>query len=130
MHYILYNEDGSIEDSMFATNPIDAEKSAGLRGINYIVDPSNGETTYTSIVNGELVEQTAEEAAEVNAIQLTEDRRDERRQTFTTTLDKMNPIWFGELSSTEQDDLREWRRLWLDYPATGTKPDDLDIFNR
>ena len=57
------------------------------------------------------------------------DRREERRRKFANTLDKMNPIWYEELSSTEQDDLREWRQTWLDYPETGVKPDDLSIFD-
>ena len=132
-YYLLYNSTGAISEIVHViqtSDEVSAQTTAEANGLSYIVDPSNGETTYTSIVNGELVEQTAEEAAEAEAIQLTEDRRDERRQAFTYTLDKMNPIWYEELSSTEQDDLREWRQTWLDYPATGIKPDDLDIFNR
>ena len=70
------------------------------------------------------------EIDEIESEQTLVDRREERRRKFANTIDKMNPIWFEELSSTDQDDLREWRQTWLDYPATGIKPDDLDIFNR
>ena len=72
---------------------------------------------------------TQAEIDEIESDNTLADRREERRRKFANTLDKMNPIWYEELSSTEQDDLREWRQTWLDYPETGVKPDDLSIFD-
>ena len=76
-----------------------------------------------------VVQLTQDAIDDLEAEEAIEERREERRRKFAETIDKMNPIWLEELSSTAYDDLREFRQTWLDYPATGIKPDDLDFFN-
>ena len=126
MNYTIYNADGSWFGTFGHVDPaMIPEGGTSVEGAH---------DQYTRLVStGALSAVTPFSQAELDEIEADQelaDRREERRLVFSGTLDKMNPIWFGELSSTEQDDLREWRRLWLDYPATGTKPDDLDIFDR
>ena len=58
-------------------------------------------------------------------------RRKERQQKFSETLDTMNPIWYNGLTSQQKTDLETWRQQWLDYPSTGVEPTDslvADIF--
>ncbi len=53
-----------------------------------------------------------------------EARREDRREEFAATLDRMNPIWYSTLTSAQQTSLSTWRTAWLDYPndETNTKP--------
>ena len=60
-----------------------------------------------------------------------EDRRSKRNAKFATTIDRMNPLWYNSLDSTQQSNLATWRQQWLDYPSTGTLPNEAlvqDIF--
>lgn len=43
-------------------------------------------------------------------------RRQERTEEFTTTLDRLNPIWYASLTTEQQSSLAMWRAAWLDYP--------------
>ena len=60
--------------------------------------------------------------------ELEQERRQERSMKFAQTLDLMNGAWYDTLTAQEKTDLATWRTAWLDYPSTGTKPDDLDLF--
>ena len=60
-----------------------------------------------------------------NIDELKAERRMEREEVFAETLDKMNPIWYSQLSETQLAELEVWRQAWLDYPDTGIKPDML-----
>jgi len=53
-----------------------------------------------------------------------DERREERKVEFSNTLDKMNPLWFNSLTTTQQANLTTWRTAWMDYPASGVRPDD------
>ncbi len=58
-------------------------------------------------------------------------RQSERTKVFSITIDKLNPIWYNSLTSTQQSNLATWRQQWLDYPSTGTIPNEAlvqDIF--
>ena len=60
-----------------------------------------------------------------------EDRRSKRNAKFATTIDRMNPVWYNSLDSTQQSNLATWRQQWLDYPSTGIIPNEAlvqDIF--
>ena len=72
---------------------------------------------------------TTPDGFDVSTSTLLDYRREVRTKTFETTLDRMNPIWYSNLTAQEQTDLATWRQAWLDYPATGVRPTDLDIFN-
>ena len=56
-------------------------------------------------------------------------RRDERKEIFAFTIDAMSAFWHNSLSSEKQQEISTWRQAWLDYPETGNRPDDLDIFS-
>lgn len=56
-------------------------------------------------------------------------RRNERREEFSYTLDRMNPAWYNSLTDTQKTSLETWRQEWLDYPETGVLPTRVDIFN-
>lgn len=73
-------------------------------------------------VDGELVEAIIVPA---NDEELLESRRLERRDVFTDTLDKLNWFWASSMTIEQQDEVAAWRQAWLDYPATGIKPDML-----
>lgn len=62
------------------------------------------------------------------ATELAQERRQERSFKFAHTLDLMNGAWYNALSTQQKTDLATWRQAWLDYPSTGIKPDDLDLF--
>jgi len=53
-----------------------------------------------------------------------------RALKFEVTVDKMNPVWYNNLTSDQQTRLAAWRQEWLDYPTTNTEPttDVTDIF--
>ena len=61
---------------------------------------------------------TAEEQTERD----TDVRRSERFEVFSRTLDRLNPIWYRELDTTERGEIRAWRQAWLDSPETGITP--------
>ena len=58
-----------------------------------------------------------------------EKRRIMRKDAFSSTIDKMNPLWYDSLTEEQQTSLAAWRTAWLDYPSTGDKPEPLDIFD-
>ncbi len=75
------------------------------------------------LVDGNLVDYTPTKTAE--------DIRNERISIFSRTIDMMNPVWYNSLDSTQQNNLATWRQQWLDYPSTGTIPNEAlvqDIF--
>ena len=72
---------------------------------------------------------TTPDGFDVSVDTLAEYRRGERLEEFSRTIDRMNPIWYNSLTAQEQTDLATWRQAWLDYPATGVRPTDLDIYN-
>ena len=51
-------------------------------------------------------------------------RREERREEFANTLDRMNPLWHNSLTSAQQAQLATWRTAWLNYPNSeaNTRP--------
>jgi len=57
------------------------------------------------------------------------ERRDERREIFAFTIDAMSAYWQNSLSSEQHQEIATWRQAWLNYPETGIRPDDLDIFS-
>ena len=61
-----------------------------------------------------------------------EERRNDRREEFSHTLDKMNSIWYDSLSSDDLSELRTWRSSWLDYPTTpsASRPIRLSMFDK
>ena len=61
-----------------------------------------------------------------------EERRNDRREEFFYTLDKMNSIWYDSLSSAELSELTAWRTAWLDYPTTpsASRPIRLSMFDK
>lgn len=61
-----------------------------------------------------------------------EERRNDRREEFSYTLDKMNSIWYDSLSSAELSELTAWRTAWLDYPTTpsASRPIRLSMFDK
>ena len=93
---------------------------------------------HLGITNGVLAGRTAwlssnEEPVYVEPTlteeQIVENRRDDRTDVFSRTLDVMNTIWYSSLTAEQQAEIAVWRQAWLDYPATGVRPEDLAIFN-
>ena len=58
-----------------------------------------------------------------------ENRRLERTEEFSQTLDKLNASWWDSLTDTEKTEVNTYRASWLDYPSTGVKPTRPSIFN-
>ena len=125
--YTVYDPDGRFWATYTESS---GERNNVPDGYSYV---DGIQDQYTRLVTGfgisAVTPFSQAEIDEIESEQTLVDRREERRRKFANTLDKMNPIWFEELSSTEQDDLREWRQTWLDYPSTGVKPDALSIFD-
>lgn len=61
-----------------------------------------------------------------------EERRNDRREEFSQTLDRMNPLWHESLSSDELSALSVWRTSWLNYPSTpsASRPIRLSMFDK
>lgn len=57
------------------------------------------------------------------------ERREERDEEFSQTIDMMNPPWYNSLTDTQKSSLETWRQEWLNYPETGILPTRVDIFN-
>ena len=51
-----------------------------------------------------------------------ESRRNERKEKFSETIDKMNIVWYNSLTQDQKTNLETWRQQWLDYPSTGISP--------
>ena len=120
VEYTQYRDDGSFMGSFETSGEVPI-------GDNYI---SGAQSRFSRLANGEVVAFTESEIDAIESEELTERRRTERADKFSDTLDKMNPIWYSELTSEQQTELATFRNTWLDYPETGVKPDDLDVFNR
>ena len=56
-----------------------------------------------------------------------EKRRIIRRDMFSNTIDRMNPVWWSQLTTAQQQSFHAFRQVWLDYPANGTIPETIDI---
>jgi hypothetical protein len=69
------------------------------------------------------------EDADTSDQQLKEDRRGERAEEFSQTIDRMNPPWYNSLTATQKTSLETWRQEWLNYPDTGILPTRVEIFN-
>ena len=127
IEYTVYDPDGRFYATFTESDDVPNNVPEGYSYVDGIQDQ------YTRLETlGAWSEVTPFSQAEIDEIESDNtlvDRREERRRKFANTIDKMNPIWFEELSSTEQDDLIEWRQTWLDYPSTGVKPNALSIFD-
>jgi len=58
-----------------------------------------------------------------------QERRKERTEEFSQTLDKLNASWWDSLTDTEKTEVNTYRTAWLDYPSTEVKPTRPSIFN-
>ena len=56
-------------------------------------------------------------------------RRAERATAFSTTIDRLNPIWYDGLTDLQKAEIAAWRTAWLNYPETNVKPGNLSLFN-
>ena len=120
MFYLLIDTDGYIQ---VATNSMEAATANLSDDLTLVTLDSEVDISLKRYVDSELVALPDDNSEVLNS------RRVERAIIFSTTLDLMNPIWYDSLTDDEQTALAAWRTAWLDYPATGTRPDDLDIFN-
>ena len=116
--YILHDSEGTILG-------ISIEMPISVEGTTVLVMESEKipDDHLKMVVNGELVDSPT--LIEATIIQ---DRRSERMGMFSQTLDVLNPVWYDTLTEAEKLSIPIWRQAWLDYPETGVKPDDLDIF--
>ena len=73
-----------------------------------------------------LNSNTPTDYVEPTAVPPHNERRQERQEVFSRTLDRLNPVWHDALTPTQQTALATWRQAWLDYPATGIRPADLE----
>jgi len=102
-----------------------------LRDTDGVIDTIviSGEETSMWIgfnLNGRIVTEVRD-ATPIETLQ--KYRREDRADVFADTVDRMNPVWYNSLTIEQQTELSTWRQAWLDYPATGTRPIDLEIFN-
>lgn len=76
-----------------------------------------------------LEENTPEQYVEPEVDQAERDehaanlRRSERNTAFEETIDKITPLWYDNMSLDDKATIAVWRTAWLDYPATGVKPE-------
>ena len=89
---------------------------------NFIGDVHNIGTHNPKGYIGDLVNGTV-----VASYEEYQDPREERAEVFSRTLDVMNPVWYNSLTTEQQTELAAWRQVWLDYPETGVRPDDLSF---
>jgi hypothetical protein len=115
MYYVIVI--GSEIDS--ATDRLKHAETNALRSGGTIVTFNEYVDTVDKMyVDGEVVD------IPLNTEELLEARREERRDKFVNTLDRMNPVWHNSLTAPQQNDLATWRTQWLEYPSTGIIPDD------
>jgi hypothetical protein len=126
-NYIIYTDE--IVNMRVSCIEADAQAMATANNAYLSLDTfDNYDLNQLEAVNGVIqVKSQAAQDAE-NVALLLESRRSERNSMFANTLDRMNVIWYNSLTSQQQQDLSAWRAEWLDYPSTGIRPDDLDIF--
>lgn len=70
-------------------------------------------------IGSELDEQIV---ANVEVMVEPADLRAERDAVFATTLDVLNPLWWGQFTDYQKAQAIIWRQTWLDYPDTQVKP--------
>lgn len=122
MYYIVNSDNVVIESTNDPTNAAEAQQQYPQHSLKFV---ENGELSMglKKLIDGELVDYTPTKT--------TEDIRDDRISIFSRTIDMMNPVWYNSLDSTQQNNLATWRQQWLDYPSTGTIPNEAlvqDIF--
>jgi hypothetical protein len=131
MNYTIYDNstgqivsNGTIRDDM-------AEKS--LRGQNWIDGTYSGKDYY--IESGQPVRIPLEPVSpfkkytfnygnkmwEVDLV-ATERLIRQMRQSALSVVDKMNPIWYAELSEEKKQELRDYRQAWLDITDVESFP--------
>lgn len=98
---------------------IDASPNAGWTIQEGNLDPIEGEWIWS---NNTLVKRPDTED------EILFRRRDERKEIFKFTIDGMTNLWYDSLTQQQKTEIQTWRQAWLDYPATGVRPDDLPIF--
>lgn len=56
------------------------------------------------------------------------ERRQDREQEFSVTIDKISPVRYALLTDDEKSSINTWRQEWLDYPSNvnNTRPVRLD----
>lgn len=72
---------------------------------------------------------TAYIAPEVDPNQWIAERRQDREQEFSETIDKISAVRYALLTDEVKSSINTWRQEWLDYPSDIdlTKPVRLDI---
>ena len=71
----------------------------------------------------------AYDAPEANPNQWIGERRQDREQEFSETIDKISAVRYSLLTEEEKTSINTWRQEWLDYPSdvSNTRPVRLDI---
>jgi len=82
-----------------------------------------------SLIDAAIAEDTVYVAPDPIIPDTPENRRLERAEEFSQTLDKLNAAWWDSLTDTEKTEVNTYRASWLDYPSTGVKPTRPSIFN-
>lgn len=70
-------------------------------------------------------------APEVEPNQWIGERRHDREQEFSETIDKISAVRYSNLTEEQKSAIGIWRQEWLDYPSDikNTRPDRLeDVF--
>lgn len=117
MILIIKDEKGNFKNKLVIANNANPEEFVP-EGCSYELDTKKLETRI----------RIDQEKAGVKIFTVVEEqRRAERSEVFAQTIDKINPLWYSLLTTEQQSELATWRTAWLNYPATGDKPEALSF---
>ena len=117
MILIIKDEEGNFKNRIVVANNADPEDFVP-DGCSYELDTQKVETR---------IRIKRAEAGVKTFSSEEEQRRAERSEMFAQTIDKINPLWYSLLTTEQQSELATWRTAWLNYPATGNKPEALSF---
>ena len=113
-----YNQDNQI---MFTVTCGDIENVV-TKIFNLERDKANDAILQAWVDAGNSI--TAYVAPEEQVVTFSDERREDRADTFAWTIDKMNPLRYNSLTEDQKVAVATFRQEWLDYPndESATKP--------
>lgn len=109
MNYSIYNPETGEIVSNFGTNDA-AQVEINLAGKSYIEGTWDGRKFM--VVDGQVVDRPEPTPAPPGAQQIRL-----QRNGLLSDVDRVNPIWYSSLTTTQQTELADYRQALLDVPA-------------
>lgn len=113
-------ETGNIVGSLMAPDISVVSPPEGL-----MVSENVGNPEKDRIVEGKVMRISEKEMKSRDQDAAMRSLREKRSAILLNKIDKVNPVWFNSLSSSEKEELQDYRQALLDLPNTTTNPEEV-----